>query len=467
MLEECELPFKVCPTNILQGDQFKEDYIKLNPNNKVPTITDPDGPDGKPYTVFESGAILLYLGEKVDTFLGGKAGSAERHTVTQWLMFQMASVGPMFGQCGYFRKYARGTDEELRHGRERYSNEVARIYRVMDKRLAAVPYLAGQEYTVADMATYPWIQPDMHGVDLDIYPYVKQWYETVKARPAVQRAYQLLATDCKIGDRSDTTHTNLFERQKQVGKEMIEPDAKRSKNMMQLWVTPIANHVHAVEAVLSLCGLEDEVEMIATSPFGVEEHRPGFATLGAVNPFLTVPALKTADGEPMYGGPVIYEYLNSLRKAGKASLFPELGAGNMIELRRQLWLADCCFDNFVRLIIEASQVQGKLAWEIETRKDGARRTWSKVECALNALNGDAERWHNEKKALDVAQVRAVCLLDFITNRQPSGATRLAGLAEDYDWRKGRDSLAAWFDARKSSPCFTRRLAFDRVGPVKL
>jgi len=125
-----------------QGDQFAEEYLKINPNNKVPTIIDNQSADGMPMSVFESGAILLYLGEKVDRFLGGPAGSRSRHTVTQWLMFQMASVGPMFGQCGYFRNYARGSEEELRHGRERYGNETLRIYRVMEKRLRclASPY---------------------------------------------------------------------------------------------------------------------------------------------------------------------------------------------------------------------------------------------------------------------------------------------------------------------------------------
>ena len=117
MLEESGLPYRVNPVNILRGDQFDPAYLELNPNNKVPTIVDPAGPEGVPFTVFESGAILLYLGEKVDAFLGGKPGSAARHECVQWLMFQMASVGPMFGQCGYFRNYARGSDEELRYAK--------------------------------------------------------------------------------------------------------------------------------------------------------------------------------------------------------------------------------------------------------------------------------------------------------------------------------------------------------------
>eukprot|EP00933_Yihiella_yeosuensis_P027354 TRINITY_DN21237_c0_g1_i4.p1 TRINITY_DN21237_c0_g1~~TRINITY_DN21237_c0_g1_i4.p1 ORF type:complete len:480 (+),score=77.82 TRINITY_DN21237_c0_g1_i4:153-1592(+) len=447
-LEEMGLPYKVCPINILKGEQFDPEYLKKNPNNKIPTIVDPSGPDGEPFTVFESGAILLYLGEKIDKFLGGKPGSSGRHTVTQWLMFQMASIGPMFGQCGYFRKYARGTDEELRHGRERYFNEANRIYRVMEKRLSSVPYLAGEEYSVADMATYPWIQPDMHGIDLDLYPSVKRWYETIKVRPAVQRAYKLLASDCKIGDRSDETHKNLFDRQKQVGRASgEEPAAKRIKTNIQLWISPIKNHVHAVEAVISHCGLEDEVTMIATDPWKVEDGRPGFATLGACNPMMTVPALRTSDGRPMYGGIVIYEYLNSVRKAGKPSLFPE---SNQIELRRQLCTADGCFDNFVKLIIEG--------WEKEPRKAYAERTWQKVSGCLDVLNSDAERWTKEKVPINIAQIRCACLLDFLSNRMTSPATKVAGLAEDASWRTDRAQLATWFDGVKDIPCFTARLA---------
>ena len=123
----------------------------------------------------------------------------------------------MFGQCGYFRNYARGTDEELRHGRDRYGNETARIYRVLEQRLSTSPYIAGVDYSIADMATYPWIQPYMHGTDLAEYPNIQRWFDAVKGRPAVQRAYALLAEDCKIGDKSDETHANLFEKQQSVG----------------------------------------------------------------------------------------------------------------------------------------------------------------------------------------------------------------------------------------------------------
>ena len=296
MLEEIGLSYKVHPVNILQGDQFDPEYLKKNPNNKVPTIVDPLGPDGtlvsvgswvrtsrlrcqhltpaydcagKPFTVFESGAILLYLGEKADRFLGGPPGSAVRHTVVQWLMFQMASVGPMFGQCGYFRNYARGSEEELRHGRERYGNETARIYRVLEKRLAASAFLGGDDYSVADMAVFPWIQPFMHGTDLSQFPALKRWFELIQERPAVRRAYQLLASDCKIGDRSEQIHANLFDKQRIVGTKELIPEPKpstrgpaqeaheeaaagvRALPKIELWYTPIANHVHAGPGSLS------------------------------------------------------------------------------------------------------------------------------------------------------------------------------------------------------------------------
>lgn len=459
MLEECGLPFTLKPINIFAGEQKAEEFIKLSPNNKIPCITDPEGPDGKPFTVFESGAILIYLGEKCgDKFLGGKPGSVGRHTVTQWLMFQMASIGPMFGQCGYFKNYAKGSDEELAHGRQRYGDMQKQLYGVMEKRLQEVPYLGGQEYSIADMATHPWILPDFHGVDISTWPAVKRWFDLVNSRPAVQKAYQLHADTFKLTKDSGKVNKGLFDNKdategsKEAEATPADGDAKPAKKKSTLWVTPIENHVHAVEAVISYCGLESEVEMIATSPFSVSDDRPGFATLGAVNPFLTVPAFKTADGKPMYGGPVIYEYLNSLRNAGVPSLFPD---SNSVEIRRQLWLADCCFDNFVKLLIES--------WETEPRKEGAKRTWSKVEGALDALNVDAQSWEKEE-TFTIAKLRAVCLLDFITKRQPSEATRLAALPEDYDWKKGRAALAAWFEAQRSLPCFAKRLAFERVGP---
>jgi len=456
MFEECGLPYKVHPVNILQGEQFDEAYLRLNPNNKVPTIVDPKGPDGEPFTVFESGAILLYLGEKADRFLGGPPGSAARHTVTQWLMFQMASVGPMFGQCGYFRKYARGSDEELRHGRERYSNEAHRIYRVLEKRLGAVPFLAGEDYSVADMAVYPWIQPDMHGIDLQTYPNVLRWYEAIKARPAVQQAYKLLAEDCKVGDRSDSTHKNLFERQKDVGRTngaSSDPPAAPAGSAaaapdIELWYTPIANHVHAVEAVIAHCQLVGRIRLTPTNPFKVQEDsdppRPGFATLGRVNPLLTVPTMRVSKEQPLYGGPVIYEFLDSLRPAHVPSLFPEDAAARL-EVRRALWLADGLFDQFVRLLLEAE--------EQPPRPATVERTWTKIVGCLDALEEDAARWR--EAPLDVAQVRAACALDFIAERP--GPVMCAGAGEGWSWRAGRPQLSAWFDRIHGLPPFQAHL----------
>jgi len=246
---------------------------------------------------------------------------------------------------------------DARHGRERYGNETQRIYRVLEKRLSSLQYLAGAEYTVADMAVFPWIQPFMHGTDLADYPHLRRWYESVKARPAVQRAYELLAEDCKIGDKSDSTHENLFDKQRSVGMMPVgekeggggraEGDARKPwarkpvLHKLDLWYTPIANHVHAVEAVINICELHQHVSLIPTSPFQVQEepNRPGFATLPHTNPLLTVPAMKVDGKEVLYGGPVIYEYLNTLRPAHVPSLIPADEAA-AVRMRRCLWLAD-------------------------------------------------------------------------------------------------------------------------------
>jgi glutathione S-transferase len=246
---------------------------------------------------------------------------------------------------------------DARHGRERYGNETQRIYRVLEKRLSSLQYLAGAEYTVADMAVFPWIQPFMHGTDLADYPHLRRWYESVKARPAVQRAYELLAEDCKVGDKSDSTHENLFDKQRSVGKMPVgeeeggggraEGDARKPLarkpvlRKLDLWYTPIANHVHAVEAVINICELHQHVSLIPTSPFQVQEepNRPGFATLPHTNPLLTVPAMKVDGKEVLYGGPVIYEYLNTLRPAHVPSLIPADEAA-AVQMRRCLWLAD-------------------------------------------------------------------------------------------------------------------------------
>lgn len=183
MLEECGLAYDVHPIDIAKGDQFKPDFLAVNPNGKIPAIVDPEGPDGKPISVFESGAILVYLAEKTGKFLGKDARA--RTETLEWLMFQMGGVGPMFGQAHHFLKFA---PVKVDYGIERYGKETKRLYGVLDARLAKVPYLAGDAYSVADMATYPWVaRHDYHQVDLAAFPNVKRWYDSLSARPAVRK----------------------------------------------------------------------------------------------------------------------------------------------------------------------------------------------------------------------------------------------------------------------------------------
>jgi GST-like protein len=182
MLEELGLPYEVHPIDISKDDQFKPDFVAINPNSKIPAIVDRDGPGGAPLPVFESGAILIYLADKT-----GKLLSAEprRQIETiEWLMFQMGGVGPMFGQAHHFRRFA---PEPLPYAIERYTKEARRLYGVLDKRLAAAEYLA-EEYSIADIATYPWTaRHEWQGVDLADFPNVRRWYDAIAARPAVQR----------------------------------------------------------------------------------------------------------------------------------------------------------------------------------------------------------------------------------------------------------------------------------------
>jgi GSH-dependent disulfide-bond oxidoreductase len=152
-LEELELPYNVIPINIGKGDQFKSEFLKISPNNKMPAIVDSDGPGGKPISIFESGTILIYLAEKTGRLMPTDARG--RYKVLEWLMFQMASVGPMLGQVHHFRRYA---PEQIQYAIDRYTNEAKRIYGVIDKRVGDVLYLAG-EYSIADIATYPWLRP--------------------------------------------------------------------------------------------------------------------------------------------------------------------------------------------------------------------------------------------------------------------------------------------------------------------
>lgn len=205
MVEECGLDYTVKPINILKGEQFDPEFLALNPNNKIPTIVDRDGPGGKPFTVFESGAVLLYLAEKTGKFL--PKTEAARYETIQWLMFQVASVGPMFGQCGHFLGYA---PEPIQYAIDRYKNETLRLYGVMDKRLADTEYLAG-DYSIADIATYPWIDVRwLHEIEIDEFPNVKRWYETLKARPGVERGMAVMKEDEVIGNPSDETREAFF-----------------------------------------------------------------------------------------------------------------------------------------------------------------------------------------------------------------------------------------------------------------
>ena len=182
MLEECGLPYKTHAINIGKDEQFTPQFVALNPNSKIPAITDSDGPDGQPLNIFESGAILIYLAEKTAQFLAptGKA----RSDALQWLMFQMGGVGPIFGQVHHFLRAAK---EPVPYAIERYGKEKDRLYQVLDNHLKSHQYLAG-DYSIADMATYPWVaRYEWHKTDLAAVPHVKRWFDAISARPAVQR----------------------------------------------------------------------------------------------------------------------------------------------------------------------------------------------------------------------------------------------------------------------------------------
>jgi len=188
MLEECTLPYKVRAVDIGAGDQFKPEFLKISPNNKIPAVVDDDGPDGQPISLFESGAILIYLAGKTGRFLPEDVRG--KYLALQWLMFQMGSIGPMLGQAHHFRLYA---PEQIDYAVNRYTNEAKRLYGVMDRRLADAEYLAGS-YSIADIATFPWTRSHANqGVDLADFPNVKRWYHAIDARPAVQRALKVLA----------------------------------------------------------------------------------------------------------------------------------------------------------------------------------------------------------------------------------------------------------------------------------
>ena len=205
LLEELSLPYNVIPVDIGKGAQFEPEYLKLNPNNKMPTIVDNEGPDGRPYTVMESGAILIYLADKHGKFLP-KGGEA-RYDVLQWLMWQMGGLGPMLGQAHHFLQYA---PEKIEYAMNRYSNEANRLYGVLNKRLQGRDYVAG-DYSIADMAIMPWLRyPDRQAVDIEQYPEVKRWRESLEARPAVQKGLAVLAENRRSGPISDEQREVMF-----------------------------------------------------------------------------------------------------------------------------------------------------------------------------------------------------------------------------------------------------------------
>ncbi|MQP65136.1 glutathione S-transferase family protein [Niveispirillum sp. SYP-B3756] len=209
-LEEMGLPYIVHPVNIGAGDQFKPDFLKIAPNNRMPAIVDPDGPGGKPFSLFESGAILIYLAEKTGQFR--PSDSAEWFSHLQWLMWQMGGVGPMFGQAGHFILYA---TEKVPYGIERYRNEAKRLLKVANTRLTETQYLGSDAYGIADMATLPWIRnAPKYDIDLAEFPQVKRWFDSIAARPAVQRGLALLADKVRPAGQpmSDEERANLYGR---------------------------------------------------------------------------------------------------------------------------------------------------------------------------------------------------------------------------------------------------------------
>ena len=214
-LEELGLEYRLIPVDIGAGDQFKPEFLKINPNHRIPAIFDPDGPGGKPFTLFESGAILIYLSEKA----GGKLipkDSASRYKCLEWIMFQMGGIGPMFGQWNHFGAYAK---DKIPYAIERYSTEVKRLSRVLNHRLDEARWLAGDEYSMADIITFPWIRNALQAtprfaargvIDLSDYPAIKRWCAEIEARPGVQRGLVALSEGRAHTAFTTAEHENLF-----------------------------------------------------------------------------------------------------------------------------------------------------------------------------------------------------------------------------------------------------------------
>jgi len=206
-LEELGLPYSVTAVNIGEGDQFKPEFLAINPNHRIPAIVDDDGPGGTNFPLFESGAILIYLAEKAGRLIPNEP--AARYTCLQWLMFQMAGVGPMFGQANHFANYA---PEKIPYAIERYRNETRRLLRVLEKRLSEAKHLAGRDYSIADIATFPWVRSAAATghVDINETPAVKNWLEGIAARPAVERGLAVLADRRRAGPLSDKQRDVMF-----------------------------------------------------------------------------------------------------------------------------------------------------------------------------------------------------------------------------------------------------------------
>ena len=206
MLEETGLEYQAHAVNIGKGEQFEPDFLKISPNNRIPAILDSDGPGGKSISLFESGAILIYLADKTGQFLPEEPRA--KYETLQWLMFQMGGVGPMFGQSNHFSHYA---VDKIPYAIDRYSNECKRLYGVLDKRLGEAEYLAADEYTIADIATHPWVQGfERRGVDIEEYPNVKRWIELIHQRPGVIRGTEILANERSYGNFNAEEREILF-----------------------------------------------------------------------------------------------------------------------------------------------------------------------------------------------------------------------------------------------------------------
>lgn len=206
-LEETGLPYRIVPVNIGTGDQFKPEFLAIAPNNRMPAIVDHTPADGgEPISVFESGAILVYLAEKAGRFL--PTAARERKAVLEWLFWQMGGFGPMLGQNHHFTRYA---PEQVPYAIERYQRETDRLYGVLDKRLADHAFVAGGEYSIADMACYPWAAAHAwHHVALERFPHVQRWHDAIKARPATARAYEIEQNFPRLTDLSEEARRNLF-----------------------------------------------------------------------------------------------------------------------------------------------------------------------------------------------------------------------------------------------------------------